>query len=129
MKKQKENPPEVRATHTPGPWVHIPRARDGHVDKIAIGHNVFVHVGSPECERPILDFPHENTQTANARLIAAAPDLLSACHVLALVVARMDSALVERGQGFNLSNVPGWAGRNVLDYARAVIAKAEGVTP
>ena len=64
--------------HTPGPWAHKPRARDGHVDIVCKGHAEFVHVGCPHVEKPILDYPTDDEQTANARLIAAAPELLEA---------------------------------------------------
>jgi len=58
--------------HTQGPVNHIPRARDGHCDQIAKGHSAFVMVGCPHVERPILDYPHDNEQTANAKLIEEA---------------------------------------------------------
>lgn len=64
--------------HTPGDWIHVPRSRDGHADSITSHGRTFVSVGVPFAESPILDHPHENIQTANARLIAAAPELLSA---------------------------------------------------
>ena len=60
------------AKHTQGPVKHVPRARDGHCDQIAKGHSAFVMVGCPHVERPILDYPHDNEQTANAKLIEEA---------------------------------------------------------
>ncbi len=81
--------------HTPGPWTHKPRARDGHVDIICKGCAEFIQVGCPHVERPILDYAHENTQTANARLIAAAPELLAA---LQMVVDRGGQLSYEDGQ-------------------------------
>ena len=106
--------------HTPGPWIHNPRARDGHVDAISNGHTCFIQVGCPHVERPILDYPHENEQTANARLVAAAPDLLAACHdaLLALVSLTSDPQHDEE------------AARDCAETAlatlEAAIAKAEG---
>lgn len=71
----------LSVSHTLGPWFHIPRNRDGHVDVITdregSRQRAFVSVGSPQAEHPILDYPHDNVQTANARLIAAAPELLA----------------------------------------------------
>lgn len=63
---------EPKAKHTQGPVNHIPRARDGHCDQIAKGLSAFVMVGCPHVERPILDYPHDNEQTANAKLIEEA---------------------------------------------------------
>lgn len=67
----------MKTKHTPGPWMHKRRARDGHVDVITTEKGKeFIAVGVPYAETPVLDHPHDNIQTANARLIAAAPDML-----------------------------------------------------
>jgi len=64
--------------HTPGPWMHKPRARDGHLDVITTKNgNEFIGVGSPIAETPVMDHPHENHQTANARLISKLPDMVA----------------------------------------------------
>jgi hypothetical protein len=104
--------------HTPGPWFHIPRARDGHVDIITDREDnrgrAFIQVGSPEAEYPILDYPHDNKQTANARLIAAAPELLAALKELA-------------GWGLcHTSPLDAKSPHNLLIAAVEAIAKAEG---
>ena len=106
-------------SHTPGPWTHKPRARDGHTDTICKGHAAFVQVGCPRVERPILDYPHDNEQTANARLIAAAPELLAAIKALVAEFDAYDSAMTEIGRGHE-----DYGGQRAA--ARAAIAKADG---
>uniref|UniRef100_A0A6M3LI58 Uncharacterized protein n=1 Tax=viral metagenome TaxID=1070528 RepID=A0A6M3LI58_9ZZZZ len=100
--------------HTPGPWTHIPRARDGHADRIAKGHSEFISVGCPHAETPILDYPHDNEQTANAKLIAAAPELL---YALREIVSQIDQG----GSGGKV-----FSRDACIAAARAAIAKAEG---
>lgn len=99
--------------HTPGPWTVKPRERDGHADTIiAPNGRAFVQVGTHEAEEQVLDYPHENTQTANARLIAAAPELLEALKV----------ALYELEEIAERPN----ARRYAAEASRAALAKAEG---
>lgn len=70
-------------SHTPEPWFHVPRRRDGYVDVITDKNGIrFISVGVPEAEEPILDEPHDNIQTRNARLVAAAPVLLRVCKLI-----------------------------------------------
>ena len=88
----------MSAKHTPGPWAHKPRARDGHVDIVCKGHAEFVHVGCPHVEKPILDYPHDNEQTANARLIAAAPDMAEALRVALDALRAADAVMCKIGQ-------------------------------
>lgn len=96
------------AQHTPGPWIYYP---DGnaicvvktHVLKV-IADADFGHVDIPERE-------------ANARLIAAAPDLLAALDMLAgWVDANREPEVTSEGQQ------AAW----ILETARAAIAKATG---
>ena len=114
----------VKLAHTPGPWFHIPRARDGHCDLVSIREGradaAFIQIGSPVCERPILDYPHDNVQTANARLVAAAPELLEACRLL------MKGEPMQQGErnGYIMGALS-----TAIDAARAAIAKAEGPNP
>jgi hypothetical protein len=110
----------MTAKYTPGPWIHIPRERDGHADKIAVGHNVFINVGCPHIERPILDYPHDNEQTANANLIAAAPELLETMKNLF-----EQCAMIARYGGTDCNTKE--ADKAIL-AAKAAIAKAEGRT-
>lgn len=70
----------AEATHTPGPW------RTGHLGE----DRVYTKSGAQLCTvMPRRDDPSRSSQEdfANARLIAAAPDLLE---VLMVVEARLD---------------------------------------
>lgn len=61
--------------HTPGPWSYGKHSRDIYAHGISICR---VHPGM------LTSFhtPHIETQEANAKLIAAAPDLLEACQAI-----------------------------------------------
>lgn len=87
---------------TPGPWV-IEKAADAYC--IASVGNLVIMPSSGKVK-------HDNTE-ADARLIAAAPDLLEA---LEMIVAEADSYTARTGKP-----VYNW-----LDQARAAIAKARG---
>lgn len=88
-------------SHTPGPW----RIGDA-------GHTVFGPPnGSPSPRTVATVVPH-NDRRDNARLIAAAPDLLEACKDC---LERLQ-AYSERGLSFPLTTAK----------ARTAIAKAEG---
>ena len=89
--------------HTPGPW----RAH-GFVVAGGQGELRVVHTGSGNVPRA--------EARANARLIAAAPDLLEVAKMAATVAA------MECGMG----DEPGFAPADLLKVARAAIAKAEG---
>lgn len=82
--------------HTPGPWAY--RTEDGYCGEIVASNGTFL------CA--FADDPSE----ANARLIAAAPDLLDALSVLLAAVQRS----VCEGSG------------PAQDLAHAAIAKAAG---
>ena len=87
--------------HTPGPWNHA--ADSLRPGRYSIYHNgPIAHCGDTTAE------PGDGL--ANARLIAAAPDLLNAC--------RQAADWIDRHR------VSGALG--VYDLARAAIAKAEG---
>lgn len=113
MKKQ------IEAKHTPGPWSRGQDYQDlevgsryrnvvGVVDGSSNGLFVAkVLVGSHETE-------------ANARLIAAAPDLLAALKLVPLRADNCRCHLVENG---NCENCPPRWHRKMI---RAAIAKAEG---
>lgn len=105
--------------HTPGPW-RIEK-QDPNADFTAIGGPIAVVGGEATYEN--IEFvigesgdwgPHgDAVTTANAYLIAAAPDLLAACEKL---VARIESDIEWTG---NLTDEG--------DAGRAAIAKAKGV--
>jgi hypothetical protein len=61
------------AKHTPGPWTAFELGKeDGTWEKWSIVHNGPLCYGGDACQGPIVS-------EANARLIAAAPELLEAC--------------------------------------------------
>jgi hypothetical protein len=103
-----KSPAHGVSAHTPGPWeiapqianegiwIERPNAKSGEPDEI--------------CHCTTATVP-EGEATANARLIAAAPDLLTFAH-------NVIAALEENGADANLANM--------LADAKATIAKAEG---
>ena len=95
------------AKHTPGPWKNDGPTRQGGVRIVA--------PYKPTCTYMVAevlpDCPDDATRDANARLIAAAPDLLAA---LEKVLAAYEAAR-EPGHGTIL-----------IDEARDAIAKARG---
>ena len=106
----------TNSKHTPGPWKHVPRARDGHADMIQHKGNPFIQVGTPWAESPVLDYPHENEQTANARLIAAAPSMLEALRYAAELIPtarRYFPKSVKFSDRFQLENVCATIGKAI----------------
>lgn len=103
-----------KVSHTPGPWT---AERNDDDECYSIGTRANVPVG----QRSVClvhfgyDEPAESEQHANARLIAAAPELLAACKAL-------DVALCN---GFDTQD-DRMAGRKALIAAREAVAKAEG---
>jgi len=94
----------VNSTHTEGPWYVDPNDHPLYVR--APGGGTVAH-----CDEAF----HIHRGDANARLIAAAPDLLAACKQM---VSEFESIAVTLGA--DTSKNP------VLVAARAAIAKAEG---
>lgn len=101
------------ARHTPGPWyladlgrgkIGIQKHEAGIISRIAVCH--------PE----MLADEHGGSATANARLIAAAPDMLEA---LKEIYALYERAVTSDGEIFLDESKTG-------EIARAAIAKAEG---
>lgn len=92
------------AKHTPGPWRAMP---DGYIQRDAVdpfGGAVVAHVRHSAPDR----------QAANARLIAAAPDLLDMCErLLGFGLYYGDPTAIAAGDG-------------MLNAAKALIAKAKG---
>lgn len=71
------------ASHTPGPWTYEP-AGDSDGEMIGIDH--FVMAGDVEMACPRTE--------ADARLIAAAPDMLYACQE---IVAALNEYMADKG--------------------------------
>jgi len=106
----------MKAKHTPGPWRHVPHFQNGE-------HCATYYIGTPSSVGPESisrctavasnsSFPLTAEETeANARLIAASPDLLRACKAIA-----------------ELEGCPSMGGvmlEAARDSALAAIAKAE----
>lgn len=95
--------------HTPGPWQADSEGREGwavNYDSCAEWSHVAVVRPNSEGSRPVDDDEAE----ANARMIAAAPELLAALKKL----------LNETDDGTQL------CARHIVDDCKAAIAKAEG---
>ena len=95
-----------KPTHTPGPWT---------VDDISIHGPDGWNVANAACRSRTSE-----TQEANARLIAAAPDLLDALRSAASCM--MLQQVLERGRGDKTAS--GWDAP--IAQARAAIVKADG---
>jgi len=93
----------MKAKHTPGPWKV--RAKDSGYSIIGRGVSV------ARIERTSATGPE---QTANATLIVASPDLLTAAH----------KALVFLGANYSDSDMP-----DILPALRAAVAKATAGAP
>ena len=91
--------------HTPGPWEIIVPARSGHVHRVTSRGREFALVGCPRA--------NDDEQAANARLIAAAPDLLAA---LERMLTAFPAPKIRAAGGFD--------GNLAHAEARAAIAKA-----
>jgi hypothetical protein len=92
--------------HTPGPWHVVPEAQSPWIVGDAEGDSI------ADCEPPG-PWMSEEEADANARLIAAAPDLLAALE--ACVDAMTDGGKCE---------IKKWL--DAFDLARLAIAKAKG---
>ena len=69
----------TQATHTPGPW----EAHTHYDNSVSVRHYLGMGLNQPVCEMLPGQTPAE--RNANARLIAAAPDLLAALEEMAAV--------------------------------------------
>lgn len=91
--------------HTPGPWTYVGFGVVQPLSPQANGQKITTQCFGPDSE-------------ANARLIAAAPDLLAACH--ALMRAEVMQTEGKR-DGATMGQIS-----LAIDAARAAIAKAKG---
>lgn len=105
----------MTAAHTPGPWT----IQGNHCPEI------IAHSGTTDCPRTIaiVDPVHtprvlnRDEAVANARLIAAAPELLEACQVMVEWDAREQDHAVDFAERMRMCI-------EAFDKARAAIAKA-----
>jgi hypothetical protein len=94
--------------HTPGPWALLDRAENSRtLTHITNGAHIVCTLGTTRSDG-------SPNHSANAHLIASAPDLLSALRFL------LADYIAIEGEKLTGSSVP-------ADMARAAIAKAEGV--
>jgi hypothetical protein len=100
---------DKKRAHTPGPW----EVGDGMTRHIAIMARDFTY---DVCEVTRAGIT-EDEQVGNARLIAASPELLSACQALMKAEGMQQG---ERG-GYTMGAIS-----LAIDAARAAIAKAKG---
>lgn len=109
-----------QSKHTPGPWC-IESVFSEALHDIALDYNI-PGCGSPILIATVFDADEDSTITkeqanANARLIAAAPELLAACEA-------WDQGFSE-WEGFDQERFLLWVNKN-REMARAAIAKVNG---
>ena len=115
---------EQKAAHTPGPW----RATSRNIENVAnwasrIPFAIEIEVGHSVV--PIADVCDQPAAEANARLIAAAPDLLEALQWYEAKAVQMGRAAIHQDSKLMLALMKEIA----VEYgaqARAAIAKATG---
>jgi hypothetical protein len=104
-------------THTPGPWKEFFYVRN---QRLKIGDWAFVH-GDGHHPLPLRHTKQgQREAAANARLIAAAPELLAALHISADALDYAQAQVDSENDAHNL--------RVRLVQVKRVIAKAEGRT-
>lgn len=108
----------MKTTHTPGPWRFEPR-KTSPTHEITFGESRF----RPTC---IVGYVYKGhgleVAEANARLIAAAPDLLETLEAAAEDVEEMGCTCSDRSEGHE----PDCVGFMHAQKARAALAKARG---
>lgn len=110
---------DMKAKHTPGPWLQFDNGNGTH--NIVTYGGGRTGLAAVTFQLPVgatPDAEEEDTEEANARLIAASPCLLAACETLADYFA-----------GHDPNDIPAECGsgvRRALIQARAAIAKARG---
>jgi hypothetical protein len=108
-----------RITFTPGPWRYMLDSAGEYLAVFAMPH-----------ARPKVICPVKVTDEADARLIAAAPDLLKAVtdalHGFEELQRVLRAALERGGDRFDTSDMLTALQKNNIEPLRAAIAKAEG---
>jgi hypothetical protein len=120
----------MSAWHTPGPW----RLMDGRASLLVCGHRSDAQASYIVIGSTALHFrapypegrPFSETDYANARLIAAAPDLLAACQRLIAFCSRRDGSLGSFDDWITTFIEDGSTLTECVTRARAAIAKADG---
>ena len=103
----------METTHTPGPWCFVEGDYATDQPYIGVPGKVICDIGqrAEDDEGQPLQYEQHPQDTANARLIASAPDLLAACEA---IMPHLDSDL--------LAHEP-WLSE--IEAMRAAIAKAQ----
>jgi hypothetical protein len=105
--------------HTPGPWHY---RRGDEWSHSVVTHHGTLPDGSQNCWTVAdINKMREPAHEANARLIAAAPDLLEALRVFVSCSLPVSTEIDERGHRWTEAYLD-----QALPIARAAIAKAEG---
>jgi hypothetical protein len=108
--------------HTPGPWKIVGNAISAIPAEL---FNVLIGVGDEDGECPIMAVHNVNGDYADAKLIAAAPDLLEALQWYEAKAVQMGRAAIDQDSKLLLELMKEIA----VEYgsrARAAIAKATG---
>lgn len=100
-----------KATHTPGPWSVSDMNASGNVSE----DYLFIEPGIAVIERKVAG--QDANDMPDARLIAAAPELLAALQLLDEAYCNVSPAMTRQDRA---------NGRTALIKARAAIAKATG---
>jgi hypothetical protein len=109
----------MSASHTPGPW----EINEG--DGMAIAKVSLFAITAP-CTAEVGSGLSKEENLANARLIAAAPDLLVACQRLISFCSHRDGTLGSFDHWITTFVEDGSTLTECVTLARAAIAKAEG---
>lgn len=100
------------AKHTPGPWALDVEARHPWIVTCPVE-------GFPDLPGKVCEVGYQ----PNARLIAAAPELLAALSAITTLMGNVDHS---RGGGENTARLYGGMLESIREVAGAAIAKAEG---
>lgn len=110
-----QHPQEKSMKHTPGPW----NVQWGRESSYPIGiHNRLVNVVTSMGRKASAE------ASANAHLIAAAPDLLAACEAQQLAIDHLMAKLIALDDDFMPTESKAWS---AVVQSNAAIAKATGV--
>jgi len=101
----------MKTHHTEGPW---------HIGKRYPAGAIYDEKGAEVCA--FSDLLHPAEVAANARLIAAAPELLELCQAMFLWLQ------AEEKKGYPKDSVAAYFVPSILKSARAALAKAEGTS-
>ena len=114
---------DLKQGHTPGPWVYVDAEKEASMQfrKLCVIRGGGKEITSFSWQTPSKAFPSKEESQANARLIAAAPELLEALQG-AIGALEQD---VDTGADYNDADWSGIAQQR-LDDARAAIARATG---